>query len=508
MRPPRRLRAFAAVGVLGFIAQIAALDALVRHAALPYPVAVALAVEGAILHNFLWHEGWTWRDRRAGGLRGRLTRLARFNAGTAATSIAGNVIVTVALVEGLAMPVVAAGIAAVILVSALNFVLADRLVFRAAGLALVLLAAAAALEAAELSPATAAAYDEYVRRTEERLSREAADDARFLWIDFQSAEQAAAMRGRLVRGAIVALAAETRGAADAGVDVPGGLIHHWRGYVFIPGVAVDDLIAALRDPDVHRQEEVLEARVSDVRPGRHVLFLKLRRTGIVSAAYNTEHVITYARGEDGRATSRSVSRRIAEIERLGDGREHERPVGRDRGFLWRMNSYWRYEAVPGGVIVELESITLSRDLPWGLGAVARPIIGRVARESVVRTLAALRDRFEGSPPTGHRSGAGTTSSTHDQAASRRSLPTRHPFLRPTAADSAKAPSPSSACVAKAAVRKATYSHPPPWAVKDQPFGQCTRKAPAMTGINAADARRVNSPATRSAPPASSVAKTG
>jgi putative flippase GtrA len=384
MRLPRRLRTFATVGVLGFIGQIAALDALIRHTALPYPAAVALAVEGAILHNFLWHERWTWRDRRAGGVRGRLRRLVRFNAATAATSIAGNVLVTSALVEGPGMPIVPAGVAAVVLMSAINFALADRLVFRAAGLALVLLAAAP-MEAADLSPTAAAAYDEYVRRTEERLSREAADAVRFLWIDFQPAEQATALRSRLRRGEIVALAATT---ADAGLDVPGGLIHHWRGYVFISRVVVDDLIAALRDPEARRQEEVLEARVADVRPGGHVLFLTLHRSGIVTATYNTEHVVRYARRGDRRATSRSVSRRIVEIERLDDGRERERPVGRDRGFLWRMNSYWRYEAVPGGVIVEVESITLSRDLPWGLGAVARPIIGRVGRESVVRTLAA------------------------------------------------------------------------------------------------------------------------
>ena len=57
-----------------------------------------------------------------------------------------------------------------------------------------------------------------------------------------------------------------------------------------------------------------------------------------------------------------------------------------------MNSYWRYEAVPGGVIVELESLTLSRGLPWGMGTVIRPLIERVARESIERTLVTLDQR--------------------------------------------------------------------------------------------------------------------
>ena len=57
-----------------------------------------------------------------------------------------------------------------------------------------------------------------------------------------------------------------------------------------------------------------------------------------------------------------------------------------------MNSYWRYEAVPGGVIVELESLTLSRGLPWGTGTAIRPLIQRVARESIERTLVTLDQR--------------------------------------------------------------------------------------------------------------------
>jgi hypothetical protein len=58
-----------------------------------------------------------------------------------------------------------------------------------------------------------------------------------------------------------------------------------------------------------------------------------------------------------------------------------------------LNSYWRYQAVPGGVLVELESLTLSRSVPWGAGAVVRPLVDQVARESISRTLQALRLRF-------------------------------------------------------------------------------------------------------------------
>lgn len=65
----------------------------------------------------------------------------------------------------------------------------------------------------------------------------------------------------------------------------------------------------------------------------------------------------------------------------------------DRGFLKRLHSYWRYQAVPGGVIVELESLTLSRSLPWALRPVARPVANRIARDSMTRTLASVRARY-------------------------------------------------------------------------------------------------------------------
>ncbi|HEX7087970.1 MAG TPA: GtrA family protein [Vicinamibacterales bacterium] len=165
MSGSRRVRAFIAVGLLGFILQVAVLDGLVSHAGLPYPLAVALAVELAILHNFAWHERWTWRDRHEPGFVAVAGRLVRFNTATALTSIAGNLLVTMALVEWLRVPVIPAGIAAVGLMSVLNFTLTDRVVFRTSGLlAVVLSTAAAPAHAAELLPETVAAFDSYVRQ--------------------------------------------------------------------------------------------------------------------------------------------------------------------------------------------------------------------------------------------------------------------------------------------------------------------------------------------------------
>lgn len=120
-----RAARFAWVGVGGFVVQAASLYAL-SAAGLSYPAATAIAVEAAILHNFLWHERWTWADRLEGG---RLLRFARFNGSTALISIGGNVALMAIFVERIHLPLLAANLLAVAALSVLNFLAADRLVF-------------------------------------------------------------------------------------------------------------------------------------------------------------------------------------------------------------------------------------------------------------------------------------------------------------------------------------------------------------------------------------------
>ena len=133
---------FVGVGIAGFAVQALALEGLIT-AGLPYPVATAFAVEAAILHNFLWHERWTWGDRGAGLTRppkpaggrwkacghGRLARFLRFNGATAVVSIAGNVALMWLFAGCLRLPLLVANLVAVLSLSALNFLAADRLVF-------------------------------------------------------------------------------------------------------------------------------------------------------------------------------------------------------------------------------------------------------------------------------------------------------------------------------------------------------------------------------------------
>jgi hypothetical protein len=319
-------------------------------------------------------------------------------------AIAGNVALMAVLVDMARLPLLPANALAVAAMSAVNFLGADRLVFPAAsraplvaalGMVLAALTAPPA-QAAELTKETRAVWRKQVAATEARIDRDLRSPGPFLALDGEAATDVAATHRALRAGTVVVRNLAGADRSGEGLDVPGGTIHHWRGAVFIPGVGVDAVLEAVADPSsgtAHRQEDVLEARVLARSPNHLRLFLKLQRRVIVTATYNTEHDVTYRTHGAGRASSRSVATRIAEVVNAGEANEYERPPGTDRGFLWGLNSYWRYQAVPGGVIVELESLTLSRGVPWGVGAVVRPLIEQVARESLTRTLISLRARF-------------------------------------------------------------------------------------------------------------------
>lgn len=122
---------FNAVGVGGAALQLAVLTALVHGAGLHYALATAVAVEAAVLHNFLWHRRWTWPDRPAAAPGGPLAwvALARFHAYNGLVSLLGNLTVMSLLVGSLGLaPVVANGVA-IVACSVLNFALGDHWVF-------------------------------------------------------------------------------------------------------------------------------------------------------------------------------------------------------------------------------------------------------------------------------------------------------------------------------------------------------------------------------------------
>ena len=244
--------------------------------------------------------------------------------------------------------------------------------------------------------------------TERRIAGElAAADARaleagnrFLAQDFR--DDAAGARRDVLAGNVRIDRMETRDADGNRIRVPKGAIHHWRGSVLIPGAALDDVLHDLmHGADLTgMQNGVVESRVLDREGDRLHMFLKLRRKQLITVHYNTEHRVRYTRHRPDAASSRSVSTRIAELVDAGSPAEREKPIGRDRGFLWRLNSYWRYQQTDDGVIVECESVSLSRSIPRAVRWMATPIVNRTARQVMTRTLTSMAAAMSGRRPAG------------------------------------------------------------------------------------------------------------
>ena len=124
-----RFGRFNLVGLLGAAVQLALFYLLMGGCKLPETTATAIAVEIAVLHNFLWHERFTWPDRGRARPRQTVVRLLRFHAGNGLVSLAGNTLLTYALVTWLNFPALPSAVAAITFCAPANFLLADRWVY-------------------------------------------------------------------------------------------------------------------------------------------------------------------------------------------------------------------------------------------------------------------------------------------------------------------------------------------------------------------------------------------
>ena len=251
------------------------------------------------------------------------------------------------------------------------------------------------VQGAELKPETLQAWDRYVRLTEDRIGSELASEKGFFIHEFGRPSEANVTWQSVHSGQVMVSRMETEDPRGRAIKVPGGMIHHWRGTILIPSVRLEQVIHRLRypDPRVPPQKDVLETRILDRDQDSLRIYLKLVRKKIVTVAYNTEHLVRYRWHDPFRASSRSMATRIAELEKLHTPQEREKIPGLDRGFLWRLNSYWRYQQVDGGVVVECESLSLSRGYPVIFKPIVAPIVRSIARRSMKRTLASLRHRL-------------------------------------------------------------------------------------------------------------------
>lgn len=261
-----------------------------------------------------------------------------------------------------------------------------------------------------LSKKASDVWGRYVDITQERMAKELSDATRFLALDFTPGGGAA--RTVILAGDMPIGEVATLWENKTTINVPNNWVHHWRGAVLIPGVRLDQVFARLQEavPGTGQGDVVKSViRGKEIsKDGAHLrTYMQVQRSGSVATigyhfVYNTEHEVMFTRRTPTRGSSTSVATRIAELYHPGSKEEREFAAGEDGGYLRRWNSYWRYEEVGAGVIIECEALTLSRDAPAiAVLLGARGIAEGAARESLSRALINLREFFR-TPPASSR----------------------------------------------------------------------------------------------------------
>ena len=253
-------------------------------------------------------------------------------------------------------------------------------------------------KAADLDVSTAEAYANYVQLTEKQIGNGLAAHAPFLWVESLPTGKRAEVESCLRVGEVVIerLDARDRNSGNAlakPISVPGGMIHHWIGTVFIPGATLAETLAFEQDYDHHAsffEPDVQRSKILQHERDDFVVQLRFERKKLITAVFDTEHEGHYHFADATHAWSRSRTTRIREVDDPGGPHERLEPEGHDRGFLWRMNTYWRFEGKNDGVYVECQSVSLTRDIPTGLGWLIGAYVTSVPRESLTFTLATTR----------------------------------------------------------------------------------------------------------------------
>jgi hypothetical protein len=256
------------------------------------------------------------------------------------------------------------------------------------------LALASSLHSAESpSPKTLKAFDSYIQAAEARGNEELVARKNFLWPDVLPEPERERTYNRLKHQETVIRHSISCASRECS-SIAGGIIHDWTGITFVPGVTLQQTLAALqdydRDADYYRPT-VLRAKLMARAGNSFRVFLRLKETHVLTVVLDTEYEIQYLVVDSTHAASISHSTRIIEIENAGTPQERAMSPKDNHGFLWRLNSYWRFYQADGGVYIQCKAISLTRDVPAGLGWLAGPFIENVPRESLDFTLTATRE---------------------------------------------------------------------------------------------------------------------
>jgi hypothetical protein len=287
-------------------------------------------------------------------------------------------------------------------------------VVRGAALATALIFARAS-GAAHLKPETIDAWEQYIAAARAQETAQMTSAEPFFVVYKTPGTDARLKQGEVV---VVPIGAEVP------KHVSSGLIHHWAGAVFIPNGTVSEVLTVLRDygryKDIYHPAVVdskaissnpHKAATASTAPGGESAsppadssgeieddfsMILMNKTVVAKTALDGDYHSSYIRVNDGRWCEVLDSTRIQEIAGYGHPSQHTLPKDQGTGLIWRSHSITRVEERDGGVLVEVEVIALSRDIPVAFRPVVSPVVRRVSREALVTSLQQTKDAVRSS----------------------------------------------------------------------------------------------------------------
>jgi hypothetical protein len=229
-----------------------------------------------------------------------------------------------------------------------------------------LLGAQVRLPTAKLKPAAIAAFDRYAAKAETKMQAEPVKEP--------------GLKGAELK--IESALNDDRGKA-------GAMIQDWVGRMFIPGATLAEVKSVMQDYGDYKnfyKPKIIDSEELAHHEGEFDVFLRMYEKHVLTVVLNTEYHIRYAMPDPQELTIASRSIRIAEVRDPDRSYADELPVGDDSGFLWRLNSYWHFEQADGGVYARCEAISLSREVPFGVGWILNGFLESFPKESMMNTL--------------------------------------------------------------------------------------------------------------------------
>jgi hypothetical protein len=235
--------------------------------------------------------------------------------------------------------------------------------------------------AADPTAAAVAGFNASISEVESRLARQHQSPNEFLAPEDSQ---------RLHRGELII----SRVTPSNSAQLPGAMLHHWRGTAFAAGAKAADFERLMQNFDADPQiyaPQVIGAKVI-TRQGDHFqATMRVRQKHVITVVMDTTYDIVFGRLDAKHGYSSSRSTRISEIDSPGTSKERTLSSSEEHGFLWRLNTYWSYEERNDGLYMQIESVSLTRSIPTGLAWAIGPFVERVPRESLEFTLQATRN---------------------------------------------------------------------------------------------------------------------